>query len=425
MAAKIATPTFLDAAELVDKYSALTASTMRDALATFPTDHVYLVHKGMEKQQGSNPFPSATWHSWDNIIKEKKDQATETAEKFKVAKTKDVKQFDKDGKTPLLNKDGKQKVKKVKIEGEFEMKAKRLRKITTFNAAGKAALSFIVATLTHETAMAAPKINKADDSSIKDEICNIEDCDYRLAPAIFAICELYDDALIKENLPKSHGNLESKLTGAIEKIIDDSNIRHVLVSNIMKFLKIFTINLASNLWYETKEIKSKDDEDEDEEEDEDDDEKSVAGKGTTTSDKHVRQELSRASNLILQGDEKLKGEFFAGMNKFYAQLQKADLKKKKENAVKRAENKAKKEAEAAKAKAEAKDATKEESDAEEEEAPKKKKAEKAESDDEEEAPKKKGKKDDEKPTEDKEEDKPADVEPAAAPVARRRRGAPK
>jgi ribosomal protein L12E/L44/L45/RPP1/RPP2 len=439
-------PQFLNATELVECYPTLTASTFRDQLSTFVTDHVYLNHKILEKENGPNPFPATQWQSWDNLILDK--PAVSCPEKVKVQKTRKVGVVDEKTKKPVIDpKTGKQKQKTEKIPDQFEEKEKRLRKITTFNAAGKSGLTFPIVSFVHETVMAAPKITKSDDSTIRDAIESVEDCEYRVAPVIFSICNQWSDASIKAALPKTNGNLETKLNTAVEKVVEDSNIRHVLVSSIMKFLRIFTIRLASNLWNETKEVKEKkekkkdeDDEDDDDEEDEDDDtkdEKNISGKGTTTSDKQIRQELLFESQKLEGSDDKLTGEFFLGMDEFAAALAKADNKKKAENKKKREENKKKKDAEEAAKKAAAAEATNESDDEEPEEEIKikpkkgKKKVEEAAdeadeaADEEDEVKDEKPKKGKKKVEEPKEDDKPVEVEAAAAPAARRRRNAPK
>lgn len=309
---------FLNANDLITRYTTLTQSTMRDLYANFVSDHVYLVHQMTQDNMGYTPYPADSWQSWSNLRKEKKEQTLVAKNKVKVQKT---------------TVDPSDPKKKVKVEGEYEEKDKRLRKTTTFNAPGKSALACLAACLTHEAVMASTKITKTDITSIKNVIMEnaVENCEYAVSPLMFTVCDKYDDDVIRETFVDIHGPLRSKLEQAVDKHVKDSNVRNVVVGTFIKFLQLFTIHVASSLWFETKES-----------EDDASKEKTHTGKGTTTSDKQVRQFLMINSNSLLKGDEKIGGQFYDGMNEFYDAIVTEDDKRKSANKVKRAENLVKK-----------------------------------------------------------------------------------
>lgn len=306
---------------LITKYSSLVMETMRNSQANFVQEHVYQVFKHIEANVGYTPFPADSWQSWDNLCKEKKEQKTNADQKVEVFKTKEI---DVDGKK-----------KKVKTE-EKELKDKRLRKATTFNAQGKSALAFIITHLTHEAVLAADKITKSDVTSIKQTIIDnaIENCEYNVSTIVYTVCDKYDDVNIKESFPTIHGGLRGKLDKEIDKYIKNADIRNIVSGAFIKFLQIFTINIASNLWFETKES-----------EDSDNKARTYTGKGTTTSDKQIRQFMLTNSNFLLQNGEKLGEEFFFAFNEFYDELCKIDEERKITNKTKRAETAAKKKSE--------------------------------------------------------------------------------
>lgn len=326
----------LDSTGLINKYAEISKSTMRDLYAMFPTDHIYQIFENTEAEMGYTPFPPSQCQSWGNL--RSKEPKTMCAEKVEVQKTKP---------------DPANKKKKIKLEGT-ELKEKRLRKAITFNAQGKAALAFIITSIVHE-AVSAGTMSKSDIDSIKNAICDASqnECEYSVSPLIFAIVNNVDESIIKEQFKSIHGGLISKLEAAIDKYITtDTNVRNVISTTFSSFLKIFTIHLASNSWFETKEIENAETK-----------ETEDTGVGKTISDKQIRQFLMINNNLLLKGDDRVQGELFNAMDEYYAAIVKADEIKKAENKKKKAESLAKKAADKAEKEAAAKDATGDEPEA--------------------------------------------------------------
>lgn len=296
-----------NASKLIETYNMVTPSSMRDLYANFIVDHTYQVHSLTQANMGYTPYSPDTWQNWENLCKDKADQKKYADKKVKVQKTKP---------------DPADPSKKIKIEGEYEEKEKRLNKTTTFNAPGKVALACLITALTHEALMALPKVTKSDITSIKNDIMENaqENLEYCVSPLLFAICDKYEDSVINEMFVDIHGSLVSKLDNAIDKHIKDTNVRNVVSGTFVKFLKIFTIHIASTLWFETKESENEQTKD-----------RVYTGKGTTTSDKQIRQFLMLNSNVLLKGSDKIGGQFFEGMNEFYDALVAVDNKNRAEN----------------------------------------------------------------------------------------------
>lgn len=290
--------TFVSANELFSKYSSLLTQSMRDNIANFVTTHIYKVHDSLKQATGSTPFPADEWQSWENL--NLPSDKTVTMCKKMVPKYKEE----------SVVENGETKTVKVKTD-ELEEKEKRLYKNTQFNAHGKSALAFVLASLVQEAQMVAG-VTTSNTDSIKQSITTTDGCPYRVSPVIFALCEKYDDSRLSDALPVHLGTLRTKLMDAVGKEIKESVLSSIVSDSFFKFLQIFTINLASDLWFETK--KSTEDE--------------LLGKTSTTSDKQVRQELVRASNLLLSNADKLTGEFLNAMTEFHEGVESVTKEKK-------------------------------------------------------------------------------------------------
>lgn len=299
-------------------YANLYAPAVGNALA----DHI-LVHQleaagKYHELIGDTPYPDNVWQSFENLQKEKDKQRVNAETKVKVQKTKEV-----------VAEDGSKK--KVKVEGEFEEKDKRLAKPTTINASAKGALMYLVSLVVHEAACALPKIARSDADSIKGTIVSNanENAEYCFSNLLFQICETVDDKVVSETFPVSVGGLRSKLDTLIEKFIKNDDVRHVVVTSLVKFMYVFTVFITSVYWHETKES-----------ENEDSHERTFTGKGITTTLKQIKQFLFMMANLYLPMDERPNGSFYSSIYDYCDALQEHETKRK-------AANKAAKDAKAA------------------------------------------------------------------------------
>jgi hypothetical protein len=298
----------MNTSDLIAKYATLVASPLRDALSGYVTDNVYQVLKNTHTNMKYTPFPAAEWQSWDNLCLDKKDK--EGGQKIFADAPAKTQKYVRDATTG----------KNVRVEGEFEEKKKRLRKITTFNAAGKEALTMIITAFVHEAELVSGE-NHRNDAEIKSAIIeNAAKYEYQISLLLFTICDKYNDDVVKDMFVATHGNAKAKLDGAIDKVVKNSKVKDVVVDTIMRFLQIFTIDLASNLWWETKEAVVDED---------------LCGKGSTTSDKQVKQFLHRESNMHLSQDEKLGFAFYDALKSFHEGITVYDNERKAEFKEKR------------------------------------------------------------------------------------------
>lgn len=320
--------------EMVSTYQSLSQSSMRELCSGFVAEHICQVHKIIQEKMGYTPFPETFWQSWDNLRLEK----PKTHSDVKVAVPKTI--------TDPEDPKGKKKIKtKETVDVE-----KRLRKVVTFNASGKSALAFCAVYLTHEAVISKDEIQKSDAVSIKSTISDYasDNCEYSLSGLIYGMCDKYDDAVIKEMFPNINGQLQTKLDSAIDKYITDTNIRNIVSGAFIKFLKIYTIHLASCAWFETKES-----------EDDKTKERSYTGIGKTVSDKQLLQLLMSSNNLFLITRDKADGQVFEGVRDFYDAICISDEKKKEANKKAKAERDAKKSTEDKDKKKDALEVTKE------------------------------------------------------------------
>lgn len=313
---------FLQPAELVRAYPSLNNDSIRNSVADLITSYALKGHKLIGDNMSYNPFPSSSWESWDNITVEgiPEKYAKDTVTKHKTTKTTDG--------------------KRIELE-ETEQKQVRLKNAISFNSNAKNAISFVITNVIHEFMMARQHITAVmTESQICDAVVNNNTGDYCVSSLIFTITETIDDTRMNFIFDKNVGKFASTLTTHLSKIFKDSIVLQNLAHKvIVKFVKAFSLYIASQSWFEAKPV---------EEEKKDGTlqppTEQYVGVPKNLGDKIVKQFLMDRDLLLMPVEDRLSGQFFQAMGQYDYQTELYENEKKTTNAKKREENKAAKQA---------------------------------------------------------------------------------
>lgn len=292
--------------DLINDFSGLLTPGFKDSIIEIIMNNIYKCHHEMKKLCGYTPYDPDYYESYANLqLPLKKDAKDGQEHRRKTAPKVMVEKETKD-------KNGNVKIEKVPKES-------KLKHPTNFSSAAKNYITAVLIKMIYEATLVKDEIednNIENEEEIKKLICSYlsENSENALSPIIYRIADSIDSKILGYTLPALAGSFNNKISNKIVDHIKSQATQTLIVNEYTKFLRIFSVRIAADLWFEAKKVKpaaddnkkknkKKNESDNDDDEEEEKSKKNTKKKGNKKEDDEQKYEpVSKTTTpkLLLQ-----------------------------------------------------------------------------------------------------------------------------